>query len=462
MEQIVNVEAERALLGSLMFVPEDVAQAMEIVKPESFAFVAHQRIYETLVHLYTSGRSSESLAMEEALTSRYGESYAEDVSYCMSTSGINTPIKDLIEIVMRHALRRTLIRTGEKLAKAGLDSTMTSDQATKMLDWQLNEVLSEVYSMSPSDTKTMPETTLDFLDVIDRAVSGEMPDIIPTGIAYLDEMFDGGWSRGSLSFYFARPGEGKTMAATSSAIEAAKAGYRVLYFSLEMTTQEMMTRMSSRMSRMPFALKPYYLRTMDDPLPMPVKEIYSHSPAYQQTGQMANTRREAISIAAGCLSELPILINDRSSQNMATIRAASKRFQPDLIIVDHAMLLDGANDLKQMAEYAVGFKALAKDTDAACLIVTQAVREADNRDKLTLRDMYWAGEREAQRVVAFRLKSKEDVYIDTSIDGLEVNALQMWILKNRDGAPDGSALLPISLSTGTIFAHKLINPAELD
>lgn len=456
MNNLHNIGVEQALLGTLIIVPDEIDPVIDKLKPEHFSSLAHQRIYETLVALFMEGATVETLTIEERLKKRYNDSYHEQVLACIDWFGTaSTTVEEYAEIIISYYMRRMLVMAGERLAKAGLNQTTSADEAMTLIDEQVNSVMAAIYNTGHNETAGVDRIGLEYLDAIDRAANGEMPDIIPTGIPFLDDAFDGGFTRGSLSFIFARPGQGKTILSSWMALNAAMNQYKVLYFSLEMTHQEMMNRLVTATSRMQFSLKPRFLQMMDTPLPAPVRDIYEKSIVYKALGNKPKTKREAIISATGYISSLPFMINDRSSHNLATIRAISSRYAPDMIVVDHAVLLEGAGDMKVMNDYAVGFKALAKDTDAAVLIVTQAKREAEMRDRLEMSDMYWGGEQPAQRVIGVRLEKREDVSVMRAFEGLEVDAVTMWVLKNRDGEREGKEMIPVALSTGTVFPYPL-------
>jgi replicative DNA helicase len=196
---------------------------------------------------------------------------------------------------------------------------------------------------------------------------------VTTGLKELDKMLGGGWKRGELIIWGARPSMGKSAFASSSALRSAMAGYGGLFFSLEMTKDMMAARMASDL-------------IWNSQTPIPYSDIMSW--------KIDGRDEERIRKKAEQIAELPLEINDEFGLTMAEIasksRVMAERFAKagkrlDFIVVDHIGKVKASdrysgNKVQETGEKSNALLGLAKELDCSVVALHQLSRGVEGRD----------------------------------------------------------------------------------
>lgn len=360
-----NIQAEESVLGSLIIDPEAIAQVEDRLHPDDFYRAAHSIIYEAMLTLSTRREPADfvTLCNELERTSKLdlvgGASTIAELMNGVPTSG---NVVYYAHIVAEKALYRRLIAVAGRIAAIAYEE---ADHALEEAE-QLIFTLGQYQRGNSSDLTPLPAvlsacmTTLDSLHERKTAITG-----VPTGYRHLDAPL-GGLQRADLVVLAARPGTGKTSFSLNVARHACQSGYRVAFFSLEMSKVQLGMRLLS----METHIDQHRLRL----------------------GRVEDDEWERLVAALGMLSEGQIWIDDTAALSLASLRSRARRVQAqhgiDLIVVDYLQLMrtgiDGTgkriqNREQEIAEISRGLKAIAKEVNVPVLALAQLSRAVEAR-----------------------------------------------------------------------------------
>ena len=360
-----NIQAEESVLGSLIIDPEAIAQVEDRLHPDDFYRDAHSIIYEAMLTLSTRREPADfvTLCNELERTSKLdlvgGASTIAELMNGVPTSG---NVVYYAHIVAEKALYRRLIAVAGRIAAIAYEE---ADHALEEAE-QLIFTLGQYQRGNSSDLTPLPAvlsacmTTLDSLHERKTAITG-----VPTGYRHLDAPL-GGLQRADLVVLAARPGTGKTSFSLNVARHACQSGYRVAFFSLEMSKVQLGMRLLS----METHIDQHRLRL----------------------GRVEDDEWERLVAALGMLSEGQIWIDDTAALSLASLRSRARRVQAqhgiDLIVVDYLQLMrtgiDGTgkriqNREQEIAEISRGLKAIAKEVNVPVLALAQLSRAVEAR-----------------------------------------------------------------------------------
>ena len=376
-----NVEAEQALLGAILVNNEAAARVSTFLFPEHFFEPVHARIYEAALKVINRGQVANPVTLKTyfendvALADIGGAAYLARLASAAVTI-INA--EDYARGVYDLAIRRDLIRLGEDMVNTAYDpdidlpATNQIERAEQSLfglaEKGRNEGGFQPFRHSLKLAVEMAEAAYQR----DGKLTG-----ISTGLVDLDRMM-GGMHRSDLIILAGRPSMGKTALATNIAFNAARAcrwepdgmgGQKVVdgavvgFFSLEMSSEQLATRMLSEQA-----------------------EIVSEK---IRRGQMDRQQFLDLVRAAQELEEVPLYIDDTPAITIATLRTRARRLKRlhglGLVVVDYLQLLRGANArsenrVQEISEITQGLKALAKELDIPVIALSQLSRQVESRD----------------------------------------------------------------------------------
>ena len=428
-----NIEAEEALIGSLILDGECIARIAPLLHPDDFYRERNQLCYDAAMALSHRNQAIDqtTLAAELARTEKLeltgGMAY---LSHLVSITPTSVHAEDYAEIVSRTATMRKLIAAASKIAELGYSDTDD-------LEITLRQAEDTVYAVRNT---TQQRDFQSFRDIFDRYLQEQASaaDLLTvasaplmTGFSALDELL-GGIQRSDLIILAARPSVGKSTLALNMAMHNAKADQTCAIFSLEMTADQLAMRALASETG-----------------------IDSHR---IRLGLYSSAQEDLIINTIGELSELPIYIDDTPYQGMVEIRGKARRLDfdkgVDLIMVDYLQLVQGrhrggpANRVQEITEISRGLKVLAGEMDASLIACSQMSRMVENRPshRPQLSDLRDSGSIEQDAdVVAFihreDLYTTEEEWAQTH-PGQEYprNIAEIIVAKNRKG-PTGSIRL---------------------
>ena len=264
-------------------------------------------------------------------------------------------------------------------------------------------------------------------DRVERQAEGKAP-CVPSGLAGLDRMLGGGYINGGLHIIGARPAVGKSALALQIALNAARAGTKVVYVSLEMDPEDCTARLVANLGG-------------------------GSAARYMFGGQLSQEEYGRFAAGTSKLSRLPIVFNRRSGFSVRQIEALCFREKPGLLVVDHLGLLappEGRLSLYEATtrnSRALKLLALRLDIPVICLCQLNRAAASDRSGdfRATMANLRESGaiEQDADTVLLLHNPPCEG-------DGPGApSLLQLWLDKNRRG-PIGHTEATFYMATGRI------------
>lgn len=417
-------ESERVILGAILLDNSVMAQAVEHLKAEDFYSPLNRRVFAAMIALFEKQRQidpiliGEELKKEGSLESVGGTSTITNLTFGLPHF---SNVEEYIKVVRDKSVVRNLIRTcnaitGEALAEA--------DDAENILDRAEQQIFAIAEARTTqSFSKIGPVADRVIARVRDHAEKGGSAGItgLSTGFYELDEITSG-LQRTDLIIVAARPSMGKTALCLNLAQNAAlNANAVVAVFSLEMSKEQLVTRMLSSEAR-----------------------VNAHR---FRTGHLMTREWEKLAEAIGVLSDARLFIDDTPGISVLEMRAKCRRLAAeqkalDLVVVDYLQLMSGGKRTEsrqqEVSQISRELKALAKELNVPVVALSQLSRapEARNPPKPLMSDLRESGSIEQDAdVVAFIFR--EDYYHETDDNkGLA----ELIIAKQRNG-PTGNVRL---------------------
>lgn len=419
-----NLEAEKALLGSIMLRPEMMHEVMDVVSERSFYADRHRLIWTVMVELHGKGTPIDLLSLstrlkeKESIEQAGGMTYLTEIVHGVPSS---TNAKYYAEIVQKKYIMRELITASEFVGNLGFNEEIDIEEILDKAEKRIFEVTNYTGThkfIAIKDTLTDAWERIDKLHATKDELRG-----IPTGFTALDNKL-AGLQKSDLIILAARPSMGKTSLALDIArMTAIKHNVPVGIFSLEMSSQQLVDRMLAAESQ----VDSWKLRT----------------------GQnlSVDTDFKAIRDAMDRLSQAPIYIDDQPANNILKMRAVARRLKSEkglgLIIVDYLQLMvptqsrNSDNVVQQVTEISRSLKQLARELEVPVLALSQLSRAVEQRGgEPRLSDLRDSGSIEQDADVVLFIH-REDKY---NKESARPNIAKIMIEKHRNG-PTGVAEL---------------------
>ncbi|MCH9753258.1 MAG: hypothetical protein K0U61_13675 [Alphaproteobacteria bacterium] len=361
--------AEQNLLTRCLLEPEIIAELEGIVDVADIDEPLHRSILETIYNLRSQGRTPSlesvvgclgNVAITDRCTLRQ---YLGNIA--MKNPQV-TPWRDTAETVREMSMRRQASAIGSSLMLA---ATAAAD-----LDVALARAIDETQDLRARSQMARVKNygAGAAADMALEHMAKNGPGNPTTGLIEFDKIL-GGWPRSEMSVVAARPGMGKSAVATSAVLRAARAGYRTLFFSLEMHGIQLGARMMTDLA---------YTRQS----PILYEDILHRNVDERAAGRLVKARE--------ILDGLPIDFEEQSglSAQEISVRAlraaqrAQRRGQPiDVIVIDHMMKVGSSgryagNRVRELAEISGTFATLAKDLGVSVVALAQLNRGVEGRD----------------------------------------------------------------------------------
>ena len=418
----VSVEAEQALLGSIIVSPEAFDRVGGKITADDFYVTEHQHIYNALLKMYTQNKTIDVVTLVNALVEMGDRDEAGGVQY-ITLLAESVPsaenVMDYARIVKDKATLRKLIKVCDEINEDAYNEsdvrTVIDNAEQKIFDISHNNDSKEFRHIR--DVLRNVYRDLELLSENKGAVSGSK-----TGFSGLDRMLVQ-MGKGDLVIVGARPGMGKTSFALNIATNVAKSTKKsVAIFSLEMSAEQLVTRIVSSEAM-----------------------VDSHS---LRTGKLANEDWDNIADVISSLSGCDIYIDDTSAITTTDMKSKLRRL-PDLglVVVDYIGLMNTTsrsdNRAQQVGEISRNLKIMAKDFGIPFICCAQLNRGTESRPgagkRPTLADLRDSGSIEQDADIVLFLY-RDEYYKD--ISGAEpsaeaadsANTAEVIIAKNRHGS----------------------------
>lgn len=369
----LNIEAEQALLGALMENPDAFGPVSAFLEPEHFAEAVHQRIFVVMRDMIRAGRKPTPVTLKDHLpyaTPINGEmTLGQYVAHLMGAA-VSADAIGFARAVHDLAVRRELIAIG-----ADMRSLATEAPAGQTPKAQIDAAIERLSILAAAGLRRSQRqsTAGAAAERIIADMESEVPADPPvsTGLLDLDRII-GGYRRGNLVIMAGRPGMGKSTLAGSSALKVAMAGHGVLFFSREMTKEELTTRLLTDLA----------WRVTE---PVTYKAILDRE-------KLSEEHRFLLRDAAKRLRDVPMIVDPQQGMTIAetVVRArrvseamARKGVRLGLIVDDHlGKVTVPRQDNRNLELGAVTNAAAeaAKELDACYVMLCQLNRQVEARE----------------------------------------------------------------------------------
>ena len=357
-----NIEAEQTVLAACLLSTGVFEEVSLKLRPESFFCPAHRIIFETMREM--NARSipidvisvSDHLKANGQLEAIGGQAYLLELA---DNTFAFTSWQHHSEIVSRDAMRRELLHASAHITSLAYDSPADPAELVSQAEAALFEVTEQTVSSTFKDIQTLiMEANDEIAEMSTRA--GTMQGV-PTGFRDVDKLFCG-LRGGDLIILAARPAVGKTSFAMSLAVNAAKLGSPVAFFSLEMSSVQITQRLLAAEAGLSLSLL--------------------------RSGRLQDSDWGSLVQASSDLSQHELYIDDSPSLSIVELRTKARRMMRNkkngLIIVDYLQLMQPViphpnNRAVEVAEISRGLKVLAKELDVPILSLSQLSRSVETR-----------------------------------------------------------------------------------
>jgi replicative DNA helicase len=376
-----NIEAEQALLGAILVNNEAFYRVSDFLEASHFYDPLHQKVYETASHLIRAGKIATPVTLKTFLDAtidiggltipQYLARLAAEATTIINAEDYGRAIHDL-------AIRRNLIIIGEDMVNVAYDAPvdMTPREQIETAEKQL---------FGLAENRGYNAGFQRFTDAMARAIELAAAAFqresklsgVATGMRDLDARM-GGLQKSDLIVLAGRPGMGKTALATNIAFNVAREykfeveadgthrtteGGIVAFFSLEMSSEQLATRIVAEQSGIPS----YKIRR----------------------GEILPDEFDRLADVARSIQALPLYIDDTGGISIAQLAARARRLKRqrglDVMVVDYLQLLSGSNKkgdnrVQELTEITTTLKALAKELNVPVIALSQLSRQVESRD----------------------------------------------------------------------------------
>jgi replicative DNA helicase len=360
-----DLEAEMAVLASILLDAEVMGAVAALLKPEDFYRGAHQRLYEVMRSLYDRGEPIDALLVfrqcerQAILEEIGGRDYLATLASAVSTPSNG---EHYARIVREKSIARSLIQVSSEIQQAAYAEEGRGDELLERAEQAIFELGNK---RDPGHARRVADLLHEAFDEMqDRDGT---PQSVLTGFYMFDDLTTG-LRPGELIIVAGRPSMGKTTFALNAAMNAAvNDGKKVAVFSLEMTAQNIVRNMLCAMARFP-------------------------GRNLRRGGRFlgADDHRR-LADAAGPLFEASILVDDTPALTPTTLRAKSRRMKAkqglDLIVVDYLQLMEAIGDVRsvesrqqEIAYISRSLKGLARELEVPVIAISQLNRDAEKRE----------------------------------------------------------------------------------
>ena len=365
-----NIEAEQAVIGSILVTNEIFDEVNTIISNVNFYDPMHQKIFDAIENMIYKGMLANPITLKNYFENEKDELNVPE--YLVKITKFSTSVRQAIEyskIIYDMYVRRELIKISEKIIDDAKENNLEANgqniiENSEKLLYDLAEKGSFNSSLIKFDD-AMKQT----IEMASAAYKNEGGIVgVPTGLRDLDDRL-GGLHQSDLIIIAGRPSMGKTSLATNIAFNAAQkiqeSGVKssVAFFSLEMSSEQLSTRIISEQAR------------------IGSNDIRRGRISDEQFDQFLETSKN--------ISELPLFIDETPAISIAAMSNRARRIKRlhglDLIVVDYIQLMKGSFNNKdgrvqEISQITQGLKAIAKELGVPVLALSQLSRQVEQRD----------------------------------------------------------------------------------
>ena len=364
-----NIEAEQSVMGSILVSNEIFDEINIIVASKNFYDPMHQKIFAAIEKLIYSGTLANPITLKN-----YFENEKDEINipeYLVKITKFSTSSRQTIEyskLIYDLFVKRELIKISENIIDTARLNDLDQDGQSIIENFEKSLFdLAEKGSFASSLVK-FDEAMKMTIEMASNAYKNDEGIVgVPTGLTDLDDRL-GGLHKSDLLIIAGRPSMGKTALATNIAFNAAKKiqddGRKstIAFFSLEMSSEQLSTRILAEQSR----IKSNDIRR----------------------GRISEDQFDKFIETSKNISELPLYIDETPAISIASLSNRARRIKRlyglDMVVVDYIQLMKAANfrdgRVQEISEITQGLKALAKELSVPVLALSQLSRAVESRD----------------------------------------------------------------------------------
>ena len=409
-----DIEAEQAVIGSMLTDQDAVSSAIETLKPEDFYREDNKIIYEAILNIYNRAEPIDIITLKAELSSMNKLEAVGGLEYIAvlpdkvpTTANVDRYIK----IVEEKAMLRNLIKTANEILNMGYEPTEEPERVMDLAEKKIFDVMQKKSQKGYTPIKDVLVESFAKLEELynqKQHVTG-----VPTGFIDLDRM-TAGLHGSEFILIAARPAMGKSAFALNIGAYAATANIPVAIFSLEMAKDQVANRILC-------------------------SEALVDSNAVR-TGELTDEDLSKLAETSGELSQAQIFIDDTAGISVMEIRAKCRKLKLEknigLVIIDYLQLVQGSGKTssreQEIAEISRSLKILAKEIEVPVIALSQLSRAVEARPdhRPMLSDLRESGSIEQDADIVMFLY-RDDYYNE---DSEKKNQAEVIIAKQRAGS----------------------------
>lgn len=411
-----SAEAEQATLGAMLIDSRCIPQVIELLKPEDFYLKQNRDIYSTIYSMFTLSQPVDPVTVMDEMKKNGTfdpDSTRNYIMQLMEVTPTSANVMEYVDIVRDKSLLRHIAEASADITAAVSDGSSTGRDVLEMAEQRIYAIRQ---GRSSQGLIHISQAVLDVFDRLSELAKRE--ESIPglsTGLKDVDRVI-AGLNKSDLILLAARPGMGKTSMALNIVLQVGKkSGKTVVFFSLEMSREQLAMRLLSC-------------------------ESYVDNKKLMR-GDLNEEEWVKIADAASSLNECNILLDDNPSLTVADMNAKCRRVDNlGLVVIDYLQLMQAAgeksnysNENRQqvVSDISRALKIMAKELNVPVLCLSQLSRANESRQdkRPMLSDLRESGAIEQDADIVMFIY-REDYYKETSDNH---NQAELIIAKNRHG-----------------------------
>lgn len=413
-----NLEAEMAVLGSMLLNENAISVSAELLDIDSFYKDQHKRIFEAMLDLYAANKAIDLITLTDELKRKSSLEEVGGVSFLTAlVNSVPTAanISHYVSIVREKSILRSLINNSTKIVSMCYESEGNISEVVDNAQKLIFDISDQKHKGSYIHLKEIIKDSIEAIDKLYQKKSHVTG--IPTG--YIDfDIKTAGLQPSDLIIVAGRPSMGKSALALGIAeYVGVMEKIPVAFFSLEMSKEQLVQRLLCTHAK-----------------------VDAHK---VRTGYLSPSDWPRLTAAAGKLSESPIFIDDTPAISVMELRAKARRLKShhdiQLIILDYLQLMRGSasieNRQQEISEISRSLKSLARELNVPIITISQLSRAVERRDdhRPQLSDLRESGAIEQDADVVVLILREE--YYNPTPDNQGI--AEIIIAKQRNG-PVGS------------------------
>ena len=407
-------QAEQAVIGSMLIDPRCIAEVVKKLRADEFYVRANRDVYETILAMFSYGQTVDPVTVIDQMKVRgvYDENVPAYLAEIMRITPTSANVMEYVTIIKDRALLRSVSTVADEINAMVYEGSGAAEDVLEAAEAKLHAVRENRGSGGLKEIRHVMQNVFDAMS--EAAASGSRIPGLSTGLPDLDDLILG-LNKSELVIIAARPGMGKTSIALNIALNVAMTQHKkVAIFSLEMSREQLVTRLLSRAAL------------------VASQNLF--------TGRLTDQQWRDVAAAANTLSACDILIDDNSTLTVADMNAQCRTIRGlDLVVIDYLQLMSSAggrgfsNESRTQAVSDISrmMKVMAKQLGVPVICLSQLNRAAEARQdkRPLLSDLRESGsiEQDADVVIGLYREGYNNRECENP------NLAEAIVLKNRKG-----------------------------